>query len=1061
MPSRNNENQFAGTYRRGAIIRIQMHNFLTYTDAEVRPGAKLNIVVGPNGTGKSSVVCAICLCLGGSHKSLDRAEKYKDFVKKGANSGYVEVDLHEAGRNDSTLTIRMDISVDSNNAHWKVNGMQSSRKKVNDLMRDLAIQVDNLCCFLAQDRVVKFASLDSIKLLQETEKAVNPQLHSWHMKLIEQKKAEKKLTTQTEELEKSLTSFTQQKECLEQDVKRMRDRDQIKEKIDTLQKKALWLKYGNLREASKAIKVRYKAAANDLQKIEEELAPLKKAKEAAQAHFDKLKREELNLAKSEKAVNAEKRKVLDNIEAQQNRIDNAWGEVDEIEREVSQLEEKREKLQQEIRTTEDYLKELPEEKEINANLKNILEEQRELNRKRRKFNNEKEDINREMYNLRAKITSATQRMQQERSNKQTSLARGGKKHVEIKQWIERNRHKFKGEILGPLYNEIKVSNPLHAKYVENAVGKARLQYYLVDNKEDWSTLPQQIRSNTGQKVTVASVTRIDDRTARHIDLKGLQDESGVSMQWLDQVIDADRLVMQGLKDIARVHKIAVTQEEVARDKVEKVMQKKRGGPGVPHLFNGNDRLRVTFSSYSDDVSSSETLLKKAELLQEEEDDQIAQYQLEIKECRSKLRKLESKKHEVEQQNEKLNKPIKEGAIQTRDLRASMKKIKAVKNKLTILRRQLAQLEHDGDGEMKKRRIYKDLQRMNTICLEKAAKLGQCVDLYMKYSFQRDCLLPSIEDARINLNNAEQKLNEHDAELNEKKRILRATKEEYDAAKRKSDDAKRMARSRAPFNEYKEKFQEEWINQKDLDQVETMITELEVQLDGLVEDRTLFARYEELTKKIEELTKNTNSQKERLEEARNDIKEIREKWQPKVRLLARRLSEEYAKHFREMKCEGEIKVYPEPNDEKVDYDQYGLEIWVRFRDGSDLQKLSKFRQSGGERSVSTMLYLLCLQSVTQTPFRVVDEINQGMDTKNERMIFDRIVRSCALKNSGEESPQYFLVTPKLLPNLVYPEGSDISVLTVYNGYGMLPAEEWDMESMVQNVLKASRKRKKID
>src|SRR4051794_27593738 len=37
----------------------------------------------------------------------------------------------------------------------------------------------------------------------------------------------------------------------------------------------------------------------------------------------------------------------------------------------------------------------------------------------------------------------------------------------------------------------------------------------------------------------------------------------------------------------------------------------------------------------------------------------------------------------------------------------------------------------------------------------------------------------------------------------------------------------------------------------------------------------------------------------------------------------------------------------------------------------------------EKSVATMLFLLCLQTVTYTPFRVVDEINQGMDPQNER------------------------------------------------------------------------------
>lgn len=38
-------------------------------------------------------------------------------------------------------------------------------------------------------------------------------------------------------------------------------------------------------------------------------------------------------------------------------------------------------------------------------------------------------------------------------------------------------------------------------------------------------------------------------------------------------------------------------------------------------------------------------------------------------------------------------------------------------------------------------------------------------------------------------------------------------------------------------------------------------------------------------------------------------------------------------------------------------------------------LNAQRQSGGERSVSTILYLVALQGVAACPFRVVDEINQ--------------------------------------------------------------------------------------
>ena len=50
----------------GSILRVKLHNFLTYSDAEFYPGPRLNLILGPNGTGKSSIVCALCVGLAGS-----------------------------------------------------------------------------------------------------------------------------------------------------------------------------------------------------------------------------------------------------------------------------------------------------------------------------------------------------------------------------------------------------------------------------------------------------------------------------------------------------------------------------------------------------------------------------------------------------------------------------------------------------------------------------------------------------------------------------------------------------------------------------------------------------------------------------------------------------------------------------------------------------------------------------------------------------------------------------------------------------------------------------------
>lgn len=73
--------------------------------------------------------------------------------------------------------------------------------------------------------------------------------------------------------------------------------------------------------------------------------------------------------------------------------------------------------------------------------------------------------------------------------------------------------------------------------------------------------------------------------------------------------------------------------------------------------------------------------------------------------------------------------------------------------------------------------------------------------------------------------------------------------------------------------------------------------------------------------------------------------------------------------------------------------------------------------------------MSLQSMAQAPFRVVDEINQGMDPRNERMVHERMVEIAC----REHTSQYFLITPKLLSGLRYDER--MRVLCIASGEHM--------------------------
>ncbi|TBU28691.1 P-loop containing nucleoside triphosphate hydrolase protein, partial [Dichomitus squalens] len=177
----------------GSIVRIQLRNFLTYDWVEFRPGPYLNMIFGPNGTGKSSIACAICLGLNFPPSLLNRAQDLKSFVKNDKQDGHIEIELKGA-KGKPNLVIRRNLFSNSKSAPFMLNGRSSSGKDINAKMAELNVQVNNLCAFLPQDRVAEFARMTPQQLLRETQRAAgNPNLTAWHDTLIESGKSLKNI----------------------------------------------------------------------------------------------------------------------------------------------------------------------------------------------------------------------------------------------------------------------------------------------------------------------------------------------------------------------------------------------------------------------------------------------------------------------------------------------------------------------------------------------------------------------------------------------------------------------------------------------------------------------------------------------------------------------------------------------------------------------------------------------------------------------------------------------------------------------------------------------------
>jgi len=151
------------------------------------------MVVGPNGTGKSTILNALCLGLGGEPRLLGRADDARDYIKHGEDVAVLEISIAAAEEEQEDLVVKRVIRKDPESSTkskttFYVNGERTTQKDVKKIVAKSKIALDNLCTFLPQDKVGSFSSLTPQQLLIETEKTLKPYFYDTHRELIEMQK---------------------------------------------------------------------------------------------------------------------------------------------------------------------------------------------------------------------------------------------------------------------------------------------------------------------------------------------------------------------------------------------------------------------------------------------------------------------------------------------------------------------------------------------------------------------------------------------------------------------------------------------------------------------------------------------------------------------------------------------------------------------------------------------------------------------------------------------------------------------------------------------------------
>ena len=280
------------------------------------------------------------------------------------------------------------------------------------------------------------------------------------------------------------------------------------------------------------------------------------------------------------------------------------------------------------------------------------------------------------------------------------------------------------------------------------------------------------------------------------------------------------------------------------------------------------------------------------------------------------------------------------------------------------------------------------------------------------------------------------------EMESSKQKFRNLKQQLSTEKNRFKEKSAIATTKAPLVDedgndtvLKERLMVELAQFDSIGLAEAALEEAESKINDIHADPNVQRLYEEKKKELEEAQEDLDDMNTRKERRVSELEQIKEPWLETLKKMIETVDKRFTKYMSELGCVGEVSLKFE-NDLNFSFKDYGVEIKVSFRANVAPSVLSSRVQSGGERSVSTIMYLMAMQDMMVSPFRCVDEINQGLDDRNERLVFKRIVEN-SCQPPGPEGPtdhcgQYWLITPKLLPNLNDMEVAAMNVVCIFNG-----------------------------
>ncbi|NXD26885.1 SMC6 protein, partial [Spelaeornis formosus] len=1004
----------------GIIESIQLKNFMCHSNlGPFQFGSNLNFVVGTNGSGKSSVLAALIVGLGGKATATNRGSSLKMFIQKGETSADISITLRNQGRDafkpelyGTSITVNQRINQDgSRTCKLKSKSgtiISSKKEELIGILDHFNIQVDNPVSVLTQEMSKQFLQTknegDKYKFFMKATQL--EQMKEDYSFIGKTKKNTRVQIEQGEERLEELKQLYLEKKEIFKSISFVND---MQNRLKDLKHQMAWAVVSEMEKEIELLKDGIKAEEGNtelLQKVEEYQVKVNEAEKKYKAIQDKLitaSEEAQTLHPQCISLKAEvqaKRKAVNETEIVYNRSKT------ELKRLVKDSEQLRKQIE-ELKSCANQVSE-PENLErqrkiayLREQLKAFHDEEimigQQVDQFQQAISKSREEhsrLRRESSEVHQALDAQQKHLRDLKDSKTNTLKRFGPHVPAFLEAVEvaHKQGRFRKKPLGPLGTLVHPKDPELSLAIESCL-KGLLQAFCCDNHSDERTLqflmskyythghrPQIIISKFQNKIYDTS-----QRAVHHPEFPSV-----LTALEIDNPVVANCLIdMRGIETV-----LLIKNSRRARE----VMQ-----------FNPPPKnCKEAFTAEGDQVFERRYYscsFLRPKFLSQDVEAEISHLDKEIENKRAQLTASQQRLHSIENE-------IRQNEDHLCGLRRHQKQLQV--KIVSTANAEIADLENVEEHQSADIHVLQDEAEENKSRME---------------SVKQDMQLQSekMKELKNSLQAAEKKLEEVKEKIHQVEEIAGPIKAELNQTESEMENSKRL------LQHYEDKQREHMacINKhKDLlvskgkELEEKMAKARQIFSERIKVSRTvksLDAEMNRLREKInlesshrgnrEEIIQQFHYAKERYEDASNKVKNLRrfiavldEVMTERLRVyrqFLRSLSVQCKLHFeyllRVRGCSGQI-IFDHKNET--------LSIIVQPREeektaGSDLRSLS-----GGERSFSTVCFILSLWNISESPFRCMDEFDVYMDMVNRRIAIDMILE----RADFQRHRQFILFTP---------------------------------------------------